>query len=189
MQHWLECREKSCCSSLLVLVTGDDVARIARRLGVAPWEFTLPVDASPEDAMGFALDRTDRRYRLALARVRLDDAPAACTFLIRAKGGAARCGLGELRPAPCRSYPAQIVDGAIAFAIDRCTCDWSQIGARDGSSDDLALLRAEERARAIEARLAEAWNAFVLTLEPSSLPLAHRDYCRHLLDRYGSDAT
>jgi Fe-S-cluster containining protein len=182
VDHWLRCAEKACCAYYVVYVTGDDVVRIARTLAVPPWTFTaaMPSDEARPDA--FALDQSGKRHRLALVRTRLQpDTQPFCTFLTRAMDGAARCGLGEGRPAPCRSFPANEIDGEIRFENSGCTCDWS--GVTPDQNADRALLSAEETARNRYAEVIGAWNDYVGRFaEP--IELTHRDFCRYLLDAY-----
>ena len=63
-------------------------------------------DAPRGDA--FALDRSERRYRLALAKRASRKRQPPCTFLLRTRDGHHRCGLGELRPAACRAFPSDL---------------------------------------------------------------------------------
>lgn len=184
IDHWLRCPNKTCCSHYLVYLTGDDVARIARTLAVPAWSFTVALPSEPEAIGAFALDASPARHRLALVRTRLapEDAPY-CTFLVRASDGAARCGLGVGRPAPCRSFPAQMVDESIVFESSGCTCDWSHVRPDDA---DIELLRAEESARNVYASVIATWDDYVSRLAPETT-LTHRDFCRYLMDAYTPD--
>jgi Fe-S-cluster containining protein len=182
VEHWLACREKRCCSYLLVYVTGDDVARIARSIAVEPWLITAPIEANAAHPGAFALDARGGRYRLALVRTRLsDDVDPSCEFLMRVGDGAARCGLGDGRPQPCRSFPAQLVDGEISLAPAECSCDWSQVTIDQVA--DTELLRAERGARERYDEVVRDWNDYVATLDAQTT-LTHRDFCRYLMDAY-----
>jgi Fe-S-cluster containining protein len=167
-----------------VYVTGDDVTRIARTLAVPPWTFTVAIASDADAPDAFALDHSGERHRLALVRTRIapEDAPF-CTFLVRATDGAARCGLGDGRPAPCRSFPAQLVDGAVRFENSGCTCDWSGVTAGDEADAD--LLRAERSSRETYAHVVEAWNGYVAQ-QSEAIQLTHRDFCRYLMDAYAA---
>jgi Fe-S-cluster containining protein len=181
--RWLRCPEKTCCSYYTVFITGDDLTRIARTLSVPPWTFTAALPCGPDDFGAFALDTSDRRYRAALVRLQLEEGSKPfCTFLIRASDGAARCGLGAGRPATCRSFPAQLVDGAIQFATEGCTCDWSHVTPDAG---DQQLLRAEEQARERYTHFVATWNEYVANLNRPA-ELAYPDFCRFLLDTYSA---
>ncbi len=68
VEHWLKCREKSCCS--YYVVTGADATRIARTLSVPPWDITVAVACADEPPDAFVL-ANGTRHRLALARVAL----------------------------------------------------------------------------------------------------------------------
>jgi hypothetical protein len=167
-----------------VYVTGDDVVRIARTLAVPPWTFTVAIASAIATPDAFALDRSEARHRLALVRTRVaPEDPPFCTFIVRATDGAARCGLGDGRPAPCRSFPAQMVDGAVRFENSGCTCDWSN--ATIDEAADAELLRAEQVSRETYARVVAAWNGYVLQLA-ETVELTHRDFCRYLMDAYAA---
>jgi hypothetical protein len=187
VEHWLKCPHKTCCSYYLVYVTGDDVARIARTLAVPPWSFTVALPCEATDVGAFALDKSPARHRLALSRTRIAEGQQPfCTFLVRAVDGAARCGLGPGRPAPCRSFPVQLVDGALASEMSGCTCDWSQVALDDPA--DVEALRAEERARNAYGAIIAAWNDYVATVS-ETVHLTHQDFCRYLLDAYSPTAS
>ena len=164
-------------------MTGDDLARIARTLAVPPWTFTAALPCGSEELGAFALDKSEQRFRAALVRLRLheEDKPF-CTFLVRTPDGAARCGLGEGRPATCRTFPAQLVDGEIQFETSGCTCDWSNAAGDPGDQD---ALRAQERARERYATVVASWNDYVAhMIEPGTI--TYEDFCRYLLDTYSA---
>lgn len=168
--RWLRCAEKRCCVESTVYVTARDVATIARTISVPPWEFAY-ADVAPIDADdGFALDATARRYRLALRRTSSPGEAAHCTFLLRFATGAARCGLGETRPASCRVFP-------LAGGEDACTCAIARAPRDDPG--DLAALAALGADRDAYARIVTMWNAFVVR---SDTAFVLRDYCRFVLD-------
>lgn len=153
-------------------------------LAVPPWVLTAAVDADALQSDAFALDASGKRYRLVLVRTRFSEgAEAACEFLIQTPEGSARCGLGEGRPRPCRSFPAQLIDGEVRFSNEGCSCDWSGVQSDDEADTD--LLQAEVRARAAYAGVVLTWNAYVASLDPS-VALTHRDFCRYLMDAYGT---
>jgi len=181
VERWLRCPEKTCCSYYTVFVTGDDLTRIARTLAVAPWTFTAALPCRPEEFGAFALDKSEKRFRAALVRLRFEEhEKPICTFLVRAPDGAARCGLGEGRPATCRSFPAQLVDNRIQFETSGCTCDWSQVPP---SAADAELLRAEERTRGSYTSVVATWNEYVASVAAAA-EFTYQDFCRYLLDAY-----
>ena len=139
----------------------------------------MPCNA--EDLGAFALDKTGSRFRAALVRVRPDEKQTPyCTFLVRAPGGAARCGLGEGRPVTCQTFPAQVVDGEIQFETSGCTCDWSNAAGDPGDQD---ALRAQEQEREHYATIVASWNEYVAQLAGSA-KITYEDFCRYLLDTY-----
>jgi Fe-S-cluster containining protein len=181
---FLGCRTKRCCSYYTVFPTGHDVWRIATALQVPPWTFTSAVAAEDGAADAFALDDSGRRHRLALARREASaDGLAACTFLVRLRDGTARCGLGDLRPGPCRSFPAVLVDGMVFARNDGgCRCRAWTIADCDVEADR-ALLERHEAEQETYRRVVANWNDYA-TGKPAGAGLEHRDFCRYLLDMY-----
>jgi Fe-S-cluster containining protein len=76
-----------CCQKADVPLTGHDVWRLVRTLGL-PWEAFATYD--------------ERGFRL---RVSID---GACTFLLALPDGWHRCGVHALRPSSCRLYPYHV---------------------------------------------------------------------------------
>jgi Fe-S-cluster containining protein len=108
---------------------------------------------------------------------------AACTFLLRTRTGEHRCGLGDLRPTGCRTFPLELCDGLVGVQPEHgCTCrQWS-----------LADVDTVAERPLLEARLAESeaycevvarWNAGVATL-PDSESKRFDQYCEYLLEVY-----
>ena len=168
--RWLRCAEKRCCVERTVDVTARDVATIARTIAIPPWEFTYAREAPGDAVDGFALDPTARRYRLALRRTSWTGEALQCTFLLRLESGAARCGLGETRPASCRVFP-------LAGGDEACTCAIATAPREDPS--DRAALVALGADRDAYARIVATWNTFVVK---SDAAFVLRDYCRFVLD-------
>ena len=168
--RFLRCAEKRCCVERTVYVTARDLATIARTISVPPWEFAYASDAPESAGDGFALDATARRYRLALRRTNFSGQEPHCTFLLRFANGAARCGLGQTRPASCRVFP-------LAGGEEACTCAIASAPRDDPA--DLAALVALGADRDAYARIVAAWNAFVASGDAS---FVLRDYCRFVLD-------
>lgn len=178
---WLACRPKTCCYASVVVPSGRDVWRIARALETPPWSFLIyfPAHGPVRDAFrlgdgGF--------YRLALAkrRSRRTKTPPPCTFLLRTRAGDHRCGLGELRPAACRSFPSELRAGVLCVQAEGCTCRrWA-----------LADVEIAEETAAVQQRQAEAeeycavvarWNELSVG---AAAPADFFDYCRFLLAAY-----
>ena len=151
-------------------VTARDLATIARTISVPPWEFAYADNALGDADDVFALDATAHRYRLALRHTSFPVEAPHCTFLLRFANGAARCGLGETRPASCRVFP-------LAGGEEACTCAIASAPRDDPA--DLAALVALGADRDAYARIVAAWNAFVASGDAS---FVLRDYCRFVLD-------
>jgi Fe-S-cluster containining protein len=178
----LRCREKHCCTFYAVYLTGDEIVRVARTLDTPPWTFTIAVPTADAADDAFALDHSTLRYRAALTKLPDGAERERCIFLLRLSDGTARCGLGESRPAPCRSFPSELHEGELRVSAAGCTCrDWS-LDDIDVESDR-ALLLAESHARAEYAGLVRNWNAHVAAATVSE-PFAYQDFCRFLLDQY-----
>lgn len=171
-EHWRGCAQKRCCRDAMIFLTGHDVVRIARALHVTPWTFTVAIDAPLDADDAFALDTSERRFRLALGRATLGDA-THCAFLLDLPSGSSRCGLGALRPTACVAFPR-------AGGEQNCTCDWSGVPLEDVQSDAALARLDEDRAR--YAQIVASWNAFVVA---SSEAVEHRDFCRFVLHAYG----
>jgi Fe-S-cluster containining protein len=182
---WLGCGPKTCCYTAVVIPTGLDVWRIARGLDVPPWAFMVYFETPVFRRDAFALDRSPRRFRLALGKnpeIR-QGAQQGCTFLLRTRTGEHRCGLGERRPMGCRVFPLELSDGVVGIqAHHGCSCRaWSL--ADVDTSGERALL--EQRLAESEAycETVARWNAeFAAT--PEEGPRSFVDYCEYLLDVY-----
>lgn len=178
----MRCREKTCCTYYAVYLTGDEIVRIARMLGASPWAFTIavPSESAPD---AFALDRSPQRYRAALTKLPDDAERERCIFLLRLSDGTARCGLGESRPTPCRTFPVELHEGSLRVFADGCTCRSWSLEDVDAEAER-ALLQDDARARDVYAGLVRNWNAYVEATEIEGL--SYPDYCRFLLDQYVS---
>ena len=122
---WLACKEKSCCYASLVIPTGQDIWRIARTLETPPWSFLIYFQSPQPRRDSFILDRSGRQFRVALAKgpTRRTKSPPPCIFLVRTRSGDHRCGLGDLRPGVCRSFPSELVNGMVCVRPDSgCAC-------------------------------------------------------------------
>jgi len=168
-----------------VYLTGDEIVRVARTLDAPPWTFTIAVPTADERDDAFALDRSARRYRAALTKLPEEGAPERCIFLLRLSDGTARCGLGEARPAPCRSFPVELHEGALRVSADGCTCHRWSLDDVDPEADR-ALLLAESGARTVYARLVANWNAHVAGAAGPEETYDYADFCRFLLDQYAT---
>jgi Fe-S-cluster containining protein len=182
---WLTCKQKSCCYASLVVVTGRDVWRISRALGAAPWTFLLYFGSPQPMPDSFILDKSGRHYRLALAKgaSKRKKLPPPCMFLIKTRDGHHRCGLGELRPQACRTFPLRSAAGMVSVMPDTgCVCrDWT-----------LAEVDVEEEKAGLKARfdeyveyssLVETWNRGVMDL-PDDDTVDFYQYCEFVMRSY-----
>ncbi len=182
---WLACAQKMCCYAA-VIPNGGDVWRIAHALETPPWSFLVYFQTSEPRPDAFLLDRSGRQFRLALAkgpRGRSSKRPAPCVFLLKTRHGQHRCGLGDLRPAVCHSFPTELVDGVLCVRPDHgCVCrEWS-----------LADVDMAEEIKVLEERQADAerycqvvalWNRRVLDT-PQDAEYDFTGFCTFVLDAY-----
>lgn len=178
---WLACREKTCCRTTRVIVTGLDVWRIARALDLAPWDFTRYGAAVEGAADGFQLAPGGPLYQIYLAkRGPVGPQGAPCLFLWQLADGHAQCGLGALRPRACQSYPALLLDGVLCVDGASCTCRRWSLTDLD-QARELALAETFLAEGAEYAGLVAAWNA---ALTPGSGERGYVEFCRHLMAEY-----
>ena len=181
---WLSCREKSCCSFYIVFPAGVDIWRIATALQVPPWSFTTMVPAPQEALDGFKLARSGRRFRAALAKAPGPGNDAApCVFLMHAADGSARCGLGDLRPSPCHSFPSVLISRVLYLMNDGgCTCRSWSLSDVDIEEETVVVSR-EMRAKATYHKVIAHWNEYVDRVAGEEI-FSFADFCRYLLDVY-----
>ena len=103
-------------------------------------------------------------------------------FLIHTPDGTARCGLGDLRPASCHSFPCSLVDGAIRLTNDMCACRTWTPGDIEVERET-ALLRAEATARAAYRQVVASWNDRVETSVDVER-FGFQDFLRYVLDAH-----
>jgi Fe-S-cluster containining protein len=182
---WLACKQKTCCYTSFVVVTGRDVWQISRILETPPWSFIVYFQSPQPRRDSFILDRSGRHFRLALAKQpsKRKKIPPPCIFLLKTRNGYHRCGLGDLRPQVCKSFPSEMVSGVLCVRNDAgCTC-------RTWSLTDVDI---EEETARVEARQEEfeeycaavvAWNEHV-THAPPEETFSFFEYCNFLLNAY-----
>jgi Fe-S-cluster containining protein len=180
---WLTCDRKTCCHVPIVIPSGRDVWRIARAFDVPPWTF-LKYFLSPEPRPdGFKLDHTDRQFRLALAKQPQSELKVPpCIFLLKTRRGAHRCGLGELRPGVCQTFPYELTDGVLT-ALDNggCTCRRWSVADADVTPMTARLERCQAEAREYHAVVAR-WNAQVNGATEERFHFG--EFCTFLLAEY-----
>jgi Fe-S-cluster containining protein len=145
----LACREKSCCSYYTVTVTARDLVRVARAMQLAPTDFVTACTV-PDGGPGTFLLRPDGpRHALTLVkRAFPDPADSPCIFLLSTNDRRGLCGLGDLRPGQCRTFPSYLTDDFISIVNDPPGC------VRTWSYGDVDL--DEERRRIVHAKAEEA---------------------------------
>jgi Fe-S-cluster containining protein len=166
-----------------VYLTGDEIVRVARTLDAPPWAFTIAVPTADPADDAFALDHSALRYRAALTKLPDGAERERCIFLLRLSEGTARCGLGESRPTPCRTFPTELHEGTLRVSSAGCTCRTWSLDDIDPDADR-ALLLADSRARAEYAGFVHNWNAYVAAVETEGF--SYPDFCRFLLDQYAA---
>ena len=154
----LSCREKKCCSYYTVTVTARDYLRIARAMQLAPSDF-LTYQVVPAGEDGFQLSPDGERYAMTLARRQgPDETSSPCIFLLRTNDQHGVCGLGDLRPAQCGTFPTYLADGFVGVVNkpDGCVRTWSY-GDIDVNAERRQLIRAGEEEAEHQA-LIDEWN-------------------------------
>ena len=183
---WLACKPKTCCYNAFVLVSGRDVWRISRALGTPPSAFLIYFQSPEWRPDTFILDRSERQFRLALAKqpaTKRRKTPPPCIFLMRTRNGHHRCGLGDLRPQVCKTFPVELVGQVLCIpGKTGCACrTWS-----------LADVDLEEEAAAVQVKLSDfeeysevvaLWNSYVASA-PEDAHFDFFSYCDFLLEIY-----
>lgn len=182
---WLACKQKSCCYASLVIPTGQDIWRIARALETPPWSFLIYFPTGQARRDSFILDRSGRQFRLALAKgkTRRKKSPPPCIFLLKTRSGQHRCGLGDLRPGVCRSFPSELVNGVLCVRPDAgCACREWALPDVDIAEEMGALI---DRQQDLEkyCSVVAAWNEQVASSPPDAT-FDFPDYCTYVLNAY-----
>jgi Fe-S-cluster containining protein len=181
---WLACKQKTCCYAA-VIPTGGDVWRISRSLDTPPWSFLVYFHSPQLRRDAFLLDHSGRSFRIALAKGKKSRTakPAPCVFLLKLRGGHHRCGLGDLRPNVCRSFPSEIVEGVVCIRPDHgCACrEWTL--ADVDIAEELVVLDERQQDAALYCQVVESWNAHVLSTPPDT-SLEFTDFCEYVLRAY-----
>lgn len=180
----LSCREKVCCSYYTVSLTGRDVWRIVKAMHLGPADF-LRYYETPEPGPGrFLLSPRGSYGVLVLSKRELPPAlPSSCVFLLRTNSGHAVCGLGNLRPGQCRSYPTALRNGEVVLIPtgEGCVRSWSpeefEFGRERGT-----LLDLEAEAREYHG-IVDRWNHRVCE---TGLDRSFDDFMAYLLNQYSA---
>jgi hypothetical protein len=161
---WQTCPAKRCCYTALVIPTGRDVWRIARALDAPPWSFLVYFRSVEPRADAFRLAPDGLWLRLALAKqrpTRRRDGPLACCFLLRTRQRDHRCGLAELRPGVCRTFPLDRLAGLIGLRDEPgCSCRRWSLADFDPAKEERLIAAGEAELAEYGAVVAE-WNRLV----------------------------
>jgi len=169
------CATSRCCLVFDPELTGADLHRLVRGLGLAPSDIAALVPVRADQAEGHAIHfGDDRAWELRLRRTSLAPPaadsvadPAAadlyarrCGFLVGLAPGVDRCGVYAHRPMVCRTFPTDLTALGVMVGNPLAICPpgaWTQARA------DLAgLARLHARARherRLHAEFLVAWNA------------------------------
>ena len=182
---FLSCRQKTCCHTTKVIVSGQDLWRISWALELSPLDFVCYCPAAPDAVDGFRLSPEGPCYQVVLAKRTPAPAPTRpptapqyppCIFLWRTNEGHSGCGLGSQRPQACRTFPALLSAGMVAVDAEVCTCRrWSVL---DLDRDEQAGLEQQLAEALAYSRVVAAWNAELAV--DRSFP----DFCNFVLDAY-----
>ena len=182
---WLACKEKSCCYASLVIPTGQDIWRISRTLDTPPWSFLMYFQTPQPRRDSFVLDGSGRQFRVALAKgkTRRTKTPPPCVFLLRSREGHHRCGLGDLRPGVCHSFPSELVNGILCVKPDSaCVCRQWSLPDVDIAEETAAVARRQQDVETYCAVVAE-WNRRVADA-PAGTTYQFFDFCTYVLEDY-----
>jgi Fe-S-cluster containining protein len=173
------CRTRECCSHFMITLTGEDVVRISQTLKIAPIQLaqaTALPNADPQH--GFVLKPGGAPLHLTLRKQKVRTKLKPCAFLLSLEGGRKLCGLGDLRPSQCQTFPVlqggSLSDDEVAPRLYRgpgCWRTW-HLGELDLIAESAALLqqRAAQRAYAVHVatwneRISQQHSAFEAKLE------------------------
>ena len=104
---------RGCCQQYLVTVTGYDAWVIANGMHLAFEQFLVAVPQKEPGARGFYLDRSGRTFDIALDKQMTESDDKPCVFWLALPGGIGRCGIYQLRPFVCQTYPAYLPGGEV----------------------------------------------------------------------------
>jgi len=162
----------ACCRGYYVPITGFDLWRICRSLGLDPGDFVVAFGQQPGAPFGFRLRHGGECYELALEKRGRFGLGQPCVFLEELPEGVSRCGIYAVRPGVCRAYPirpALCPSGAWADDEPRQP-HWREVWQT--VSDDFDRY----------GQIVLAWNAQV-DAHPE-LALSFNQYVNHLLTVY-----
>src|SRR5215213_7675193 len=172
-----------CCHRYDVNISGYDAWVIANGLQLPPEQFLSVIVEPTRTESSILLDRSGISHQLVLAKRPTLQENQPCVFLIELPNGSGRCGIYNLRPQICRTYPAYLRSGVVGRRGDvLCPDDaW-----RDGILDD-PIWYEQLISQFVESDIYELvlarWNFYVLqTPQPEAISLA--GFYSYLLEFY-----
>lgn len=154
---------QDCCHDYTVTVTGYDVWCIANHLRLDPHQFLVCFLADKPDSKGFKLGGCDKKFEIALATRKIDGAvdKKQCVFWLSLLEGYGRCGIYEVRPLVCQTYPAYLSHGLVHLRTDALCPERSwNLSTMDLPYWRQRLLRFHMETD-IYSSVIEQWNSFV----------------------------
>ena len=176
----ISCSTKRCCFYYVVPLTGADVSRIAGALQLFPEDFVTYYEPQTQGGALFRLSPEGPLYAMILAKREVPDKDGApCLFLVQTNDGHARCGLHDLRPLQCETYPVVIEDGSVDIINDPAGCvrTWSY-----GDIDVIVEKKRLQQLKSLEmehARMVEKWNRHILE---EGMTHGFDEFCAYLLN-------
>lgn len=171
-----------CCVSYVVPITGFDLWRMTRVLGLG-WRDVADVKSDQGRYWDcFRLDDSELRHGLYL-RTR---STGACQFLLDLPGGHQRCGAHDGRPLACRIYPFKVT-GSSQLGIELLThamCPPPQKALYQRDVEDARpMVTSELLERELYLVAVARWNAMAQTISHAS-PLAVDEFVEWLTRLY-----
>jgi len=174
---WNACREKTCCRSSRVHVTGADLVRLVTAFELAATAMVTAVDVDAGEPCGFRLRPFGPPSELVLRKNGpIGPAGAPCVFLVETGDGHAICGAGDAKPTSCQAFPAVAGVNGMTVLARVCTCRiWStsDIGISERRWAEAAAIEEAEDAAAIQQ-----WN---FRVDAEGRPRTLGEFCDHLI--------
>ena len=178
------CQQRTCCYHYKVPLTGRDLVRISKTLGMSPHQFTVAVTADPESELALALDRGGVHYELVLGKSTEPRRYGGCLFLVQTNAGVHRCGLGETSPDQCKLYPVHFEAELLQVINDEQGC-WRSWSVTEFDVDtERRRSRDYERHKSEYLTILAEWNRRVQA--NGEREYSFEDFCNYLENRYAS---
>lgn len=176
-ERWNACREKTCCRTSLIPLTGRDLARLTGAFEVPATDFAELIEIDPDDPVAFVLDPDGPWFDLVLRRAAVPGAVGTpCVFLVETNDGHALCGAGSAAPTACRAYPAMLARGELQVWTGVCSCHYWSHDDLGPAERELAVRADAERTE--HAAVVHAWNTIV---RGDRRPRSLQEYVRYAM--------